>query len=112
MHNFPQAVCLPGTLEAARDYILETTTPPAAPEETRLVAYDQGQSWMQLHGQQPFELLIRRVASSNKGRDVVVPLVSTNITGDALAQPEHRITMQFVVWHRQANETTESSASA
>ncbi|CAJ0547712.1 Ff.00g044660.m01.CDS01 [Fusarium sp. VM40] len=62
------------------------------------VQYHPGQRWMLLGGQQSFELLVRRVASSGVGNDVVVPLVSANVSGGAQAQPEDRMTVRFVVW--------------
>jgi hypothetical protein len=34
------------------------------------VQYHPGQRWMLLGGQQPFELLVRRVASSDVGNEV------------------------------------------
>ncbi|KAM0351900.1 hypothetical protein ACHAPU_002414 [Fusarium lateritium] len=54
--------------------------------------------WMVLGGQQPFELLVRRIASSSEENDAVVPLVSTNVTGNLQAQPEDRMTIKFVAW--------------
>ncbi|KAM0331782.1 hypothetical protein ACHAPQ_006014 [Fusarium lateritium] len=62
------------------------------------IQYHPGQKWMVLGGQQPFELLVRRVASNNTVNDVVVRLISAKVSGDAQAQPEDRMTVRFVVW--------------
>ncbi|KAF4959499.1 hypothetical protein FSARC_10704 [Fusarium sarcochroum] len=110
MRNCPMVVCHPGTLDARRDCIREVSVSPWAPGETSWIRHHPEQSWMQLCAQQPSELLMRRVASSNEGSDPVVPLVSPNVSGDPAAQPEDRIMMRFVIWHRQADEITDPPA--
>ncbi|CAG7562137.1 unnamed protein product [Fusarium equiseti] len=56
--------------------------------------------WLCFYSLQPSELLVRRVASSDEGAHICRPLVSSNITGDLLVAPEHRMTLKFVVWTR------------
>ncbi|KAJ4139886.1 hypothetical protein NW768_001233 [Fusarium equiseti] len=59
---------------------------------------DISQGWLCLYGQHPCEILVRRVASSDEGAHICGPLVSSNIAGDMLTDPEHRVMMKFVVW--------------
>ncbi|KAH6957046.1 hypothetical protein DER45DRAFT_614993 [Fusarium avenaceum] len=97
MRNYPHMVCDPRTLVPSRDFHDETSVS-GGPGATRHVMHHESQSWMQLFAQQPFEMLVRRVASSDERNDVIVPLVSGNITGDPFAQPEDRMTVRFVAW--------------
>ncbi|SPJ71642.1 uncharacterized protein FTOL_01370 [Fusarium torulosum] len=92
MRNYPHMVCDPNTLVP--------TNVSGGPGTTRHIMHHGSQIWMQLFAQQPFEMLVRRVASSDE-RHVVVPLVNANITRDPFAQPEDRMTVRFVAWKLQ-----------
>ncbi|RBR26609.1 uncharacterized protein FIESC28_00606 [Fusarium coffeatum] len=63
-------------------------------EDTRTSA----DRWLCFYSLQPSELLVRRVASSDEGAYICGPLVSSNITGDLLITPEHRMSLKFVIW--------------
>jgi hypothetical protein len=62
-------VCDPNTLVPSRRSLNETSVS-SGPGATRHVMYHGAQSWIQLFAQQPFEMLVRRVASSDE-RNVI-----------------------------------------
>lgn len=70
MRNYPHMVCDPRTLVPSRDFHDETSVS-GGPGATRHVMHHELQSWMQLFAQQPFEMLVRRVASSDERNDVI-----------------------------------------
>ncbi|KAH7185879.1 uncharacterized protein B0J16DRAFT_320647 [Fusarium flagelliforme] len=54
--------------------------------------------WLCFYSLQPSEILVRRIASSDEGAHICGPLVSSNVTGDMLVTPEHRMSLKFIVW--------------
>ncbi|KAF4993633.1 hypothetical protein FGRMN_6351 [Fusarium graminum] len=97
MKDYPHVVCDPSTLVPSRDYLDEISAS-GGPGVSRHLKHHERQSWIQLNGQQPWELLVRRAASSDEGNTAIAPIVSANVTGNGHAQPEDRMTVRFVVW--------------
>ncbi|KAJ3528624.1 hypothetical protein NM208_g10119 [Fusarium decemcellulare] len=103
--NFPFAVCDPDSIQPQEDIVIERSESAWPPSETTYLRYQNQQRWFFLSHQKPFELLVRRVASStgtfDAGRSSAVPMVVTNVTGDLQAIAENTVTLRFCVWsHR------------
>ncbi|KAM0556930.1 hypothetical protein ACHAPJ_005606 [Fusarium lateritium] len=99
MTNYPLLLCDPSTIDRSRDIVIQDSNSPWLPPQTGLMKYNLDQKWMFFPGQQPFEVLVRKIASSSEANTLSVPVVSSNVTGDATRVPEHRITMRFVAWY-------------
>ncbi|KAJ3528627.1 hypothetical protein NM208_g10120 [Fusarium decemcellulare] len=102
IEKFPFAVCDPRTVNFAQDHVLDRESSVWPPSEARYLRYGDQHRWFAVSRQYPFELLVRKITSSQQGINgdlsATVPMAVVNITGDDQATAEAHMMMRFAIW--------------
>ncbi|KAF4979233.1 hypothetical protein FZEAL_4516 [Fusarium zealandicum] len=116
IEDYPHIICDPRTLDVKRDTVVEGPPAGSGPFDKQYLRFHSQQQWFCMSRQWPFELLVRRVASSGQifesTANATVPMVILNTSGDASAVAENRVTMRFVIWHPKVPTHIQASKKA